>query len=179
MSVPCVEFAGAETKAEQCERPIAKRLAKVLGKSKERYRLHSDLTEAQQTVIAESLGVDDEYMARFDLESLGLPPFTSLRRWAGLAPASPLELRAGKWPVWKWLKAASRGEIKDAAAITAIGKALDAQQIAELCRIVRDEAFDYDLFDNQLRDRKGEIEANALHARMARLFAALLDGSGG
>jgi hypothetical protein len=155
---------------------IYQRLVKSLGKSKERFRLFEELTKEQQTVVLDVLRSAAGGVEQMKLEPLGLPPASEVRRWCGYAPQSVMEKLVEKWPVWRWLRAASRGEVKDAAVIAALSKALSKSEIHALAFAVCNDG--YDVFYEAIKDKKGESAANALAERMIRLFASLVDTSG-
>ena len=154
------------------------RLRKALGYSKERYRLFAKLTKAQQQAVRDVYRDlhPREHWGNYEL--LGVPPPPALGRWAGIEPPTILEQSAGKWPVWKWLKAASRGEVDVNVAARAVAGVLDQKQIADLaiatCVRAADDP-DYELWTRWVDTERELTEGTA---GTIRALAALIDASG-
>jgi hypothetical protein len=117
------------------------------------------------------------------LHSHGLPQrLYYLRRWCGLDAPTILERQAGKWPAWKWVKAATRGEVSEREAIAALTKALSKTEVLDLCVRAVEPQFDlfkdYDFFGHEERTYEGEPACYEVMARAMRFFAALAATSG-
>jgi len=170
--------ASAAAPKEQPWELAKKRLAKELGKSKERYRLFRDLKKEQKAAVVEIFKAIREDVWHEDLGAFGLPPLPAIHRWAEMEAPSLLERGAGKWPVWKWLKAATRGEVDERKAIGAIEKSLGEGDTSALVRLIVTRADDYDLFDRNAKHERGERYADENAEKVIRFLAALVDASG-
>jgi hypothetical protein len=161
------------------DKPRAAELSKVFPISDERFLLFDKLTPTEQALVRDAAG--GEPVEFYKLVVRGLPPWASLLRWSGQAPATLLERTADTWPVWKWLKAATRDEVETDRAIAAVCRALSATEIADLCmQVSTPDTFDeaYDLFGKELNGNRGEAFGNPFAVRVIRLLAALVDASG-
>lgn len=154
------------------------RLRKVLGSSKERYRLFEQLTKPQQDAIREEYSdlPSNEYFRHF--ENLGIPPLGAFGRWAGIEKPEVLEKRVGKWPVWRWLTAALEREISVGDAVSALTNELDAKSISDLVMQSCDRNNDQNDYELWPRERNGQRDINERTGNIVRLFGALIDGSG-
>lgn len=163
------------------DKAAVERLRKVLGESDERYRLFDKLTKAQQQAIRDEYPKLASEGWELRLEELGLPPYSAIARWAGIAPATSWERNAGKWPVWKWLKAAAHDEVKVDDAANAVAKALTTDEVNELVWSLLGNSDDllqhYNLWGEGLDDAQGESVMRAYTGRLLRLLAAILDGA--
>src|SRR5258706_8715056 len=107
-------------------------IAEAFDVSDERFLLFEKLSRKQQALVRAVFGAIED-APFYTLVQLGLPPLASLRRWAGLEPPTLFERAAGRWPVWKWLKAATIDEVAATDAIAAVTSALTPDEIGELC----------------------------------------------
>jgi hypothetical protein len=170
---------------EQLEREETQRddatyqeLVKLVGKSDERYRDFEDFTPAQQKAIRAAVrSVGSAGLAARGVDSLGFPPETRLGSWSGHSERDHLETRAGKWPVWKWLKEAIAGRVGDADAVAAITQALSKQRTLRLGGDVCHWFYDYDLWGENLYDRSSGAVATPQERRVAGLIAAIVDAA--
>lgn len=154
-------------------------LVKVLGASDERYRDFDALTARQQKAIRTAFRtVVVEELAARGLAALGLPPAVRLRSWCGHSPPTVLERRAGRWPVWKWLKAAIAGSITSDEAITTIVATVTPDEILTLAGKACTAFYDYDLWGRDLDARRAGAPLTRQEARVARLLGALVDAAG-
>jgi hypothetical protein len=155
------------------------RLAEALGPSDERYRDYAALTPAQQATIRAVFKstLVQLITSRHDLRALGLPPECRLRSWCGHSPASELEQRAGRWPVWKWLLEARARRVTDAAAIEAITTARPRPAWPEIARMACEPFYDYGFWGELLLYEGGARVAGPEQARMVELLAQLVDES--
>lgn len=174
-----IDITAAPPRAKRNDTQALADLTKAFGRSDERYRLFSELTNAQQALVREVASIED--LPFYAVVGLGLPPLQSLRRWAGTQPPTLLEKMAGKWPVWKWLKAATIDDLDSAKAIAAVTNALSAAEISDLCMLVStiawfDEA--YDLFGKERNGLRGELVGGPFAVGVIRLLGALVDASG-
>jgi hypothetical protein len=155
------------------------RLAQLLGPSDEKYRDFDALTDEQQKAIRDAFRtVLVEPLAARGLASLGFPPVVRMRSWCDHSPRGPLESRAGKWPVWKWLKQATLGNIDEAEAIDAITRALPPDRVIVLAHQICQAFFDYDLWGQDLYERKPKPISTPVEKRTARFVAALVRAVG-
>lgn len=154
-------------------------LEKALGESEERFRVFEELTKAQQKIVRDTVASVDGEFAFGTLHSLGLPQrLYYLRRWCGLDPPTILERKAGKWPAWKWIKAAQREEVTEAKAIAALTKALSKDDVFALCARAVEHQFDsfkdYDFFGHEERTYEGDAACFEVMSATMRFLAALV-----
>ncbi len=146
------------------------------------YRLAEDVPELTRRAIAGAIRRGDQtniYSDRW-LHHYGLPPNeSSLARWVGVEPPGLLEkvVSAGRrWPVWKWLKAASLGEVTHEEAVAAVSSALEPKERGVLLR----DPFlaEYDLEGNVRVHSDVSIEADAAQHSIQTLMVELLSTAG-
>ncbi|MBA3459194.1 MAG: hypothetical protein H0T46_04480 [Deltaproteobacteria bacterium] len=164
------------------DKAAVERLRKVLGESTERYRLFEKLTKSQQAAIRNEYPhlAPDGWQLR--LESLGLPPYGALARWAGIAPPTTWERNAGTWPVWKWLKSAAHDEAAVDDAAGAVAKVLTIDEVNDLVWSLIGNSDDllvhYNMWGESLDHEFGETTASLYTGRLLRVLGALLDAAG-
>lgn len=142
----------------------------ALGESKERYRLFEDLTAKQQAAVREAYPQLDPYEHFRHFERLGIPPRGALARWAGIESLGLLEQRAGKRPVWKWLKAALESERERGGGAYARKDRCIGARVAHLLR--NEDANDYEFWPREKNTLREIVDGCA---NTVRLLAALID----